>query len=51
MPAPNNGEGSHHLSIYLGGATRVDLFLQHAGQPAPALGLGAASVLALLAGP
>jgi catechol 2,3-dioxygenase-like lactoylglutathione lyase family enzyme len=37
-PAPNNGEGSHHLSIYLGGATRVDLFLQHAGQPAPELG-------------
>ena len=37
-PAPNNGEGAHHLSIYLGGATRVDLFLQHAGQPAPALG-------------
>jgi catechol 2,3-dioxygenase-like lactoylglutathione lyase family enzyme len=37
-PAPNNGEGTHHLSVYLGGATRVDLFLQHAGQPAPALG-------------
>jgi catechol 2,3-dioxygenase-like lactoylglutathione lyase family enzyme len=26
---------SHHLSV---GATRVDLFLQHAGQPAPSLG-------------
>jgi catechol 2,3-dioxygenase-like lactoylglutathione lyase family enzyme len=37
-PAPNGGEGSHHLSVYLGGATRVDLFLQHAGQPAPAIG-------------
>ena len=37
-PAPNNGEGSHHLSVYLGGSTRVDLFLQHAGQPAAALG-------------
>jgi catechol 2,3-dioxygenase-like lactoylglutathione lyase family enzyme len=37
-PAPNNGEGAHHLSVYLGGATRVDLFLQHAGRPAPALG-------------
>jgi catechol 2,3-dioxygenase-like lactoylglutathione lyase family enzyme len=37
-PAPNGGEGSHHLSVYLGGATRVDLFLQHAGQPSPAIG-------------
>jgi catechol 2,3-dioxygenase-like lactoylglutathione lyase family enzyme len=37
-PAPNGGEGSHHLSLYLGGATRVDLFLQHAGQPAPTIG-------------
>ncbi|MBV8190786.1 MAG: VOC family protein [Alphaproteobacteria bacterium] len=37
-PAPNGGEGAHHLSVYLGGATRVDLFLQHAGQPAPTIG-------------
>ncbi len=37
-PAPNNGEGSHHVSVYLGGMTRVDLFLQHAGQPAPTIG-------------
>jgi catechol 2,3-dioxygenase-like lactoylglutathione lyase family enzyme len=37
-PAPDNGEGSHHVSVYLGGATRVDLFLQHAGQPAAAIG-------------
>jgi len=37
-PAPDNGEGSHHVSVYLGGATRVDLFLQHAGQPAPTIG-------------
>jgi catechol 2,3-dioxygenase-like lactoylglutathione lyase family enzyme len=37
-PAPDGGEGSHHISVNLGGATRVDLFLQHAGQPAPALG-------------
>src|SRR5262245_9269316 len=37
-PAPDNGEGSHHVSVYLGGATRVDLFLQHAGQPAVAIG-------------
>jgi catechol 2,3-dioxygenase-like lactoylglutathione lyase family enzyme len=37
-PAPNGGEGSHHLSVYLGGATRVDLFLQQVGQAAPTLG-------------
>jgi catechol 2,3-dioxygenase-like lactoylglutathione lyase family enzyme len=32
-PAPRNGEGSHHISVFLGGKTRVDLFLQHTGQP------------------
>lgn len=37
-PAPNGGEGAHHLSVYMGGTTRVDLFLQHAGQPAPTIG-------------
>jgi catechol 2,3-dioxygenase-like lactoylglutathione lyase family enzyme len=37
-PAPNNGEGSHHVSVYLGGATRIDLFLQQTGQPAVAQG-------------
>ena len=37
-PAPDNGEGSHHISVYLGGMTRVDLFLQHAGQPSVAIG-------------
>jgi catechol 2,3-dioxygenase-like lactoylglutathione lyase family enzyme len=37
-PAPNRGEGSHHHSLCLGGSTRVDLFLQHAGQPAPTIG-------------
>jgi catechol 2,3-dioxygenase-like lactoylglutathione lyase family enzyme len=37
-PAANGGEGSHHLSVYLGGATRVDLFLQQVGQAAPTLG-------------
>ncbi len=37
-PAPDDGEGSHHLSVYLGGRTRVDLFLQHSGQPAPTIG-------------
>lgn len=37
-PAPNRGEGAHHLSVYLGGATRVDLFLQSTGQPAATSG-------------
>jgi len=32
-PAPDGGEGAHHVSVYLGGRTRIDLFLQHAGQP------------------
>ena len=32
-PAENGGEGSHHVSVYLGGSTRVDLFLQRSGQP------------------
>jgi catechol 2,3-dioxygenase-like lactoylglutathione lyase family enzyme len=33
-PATNNGEQSHHLSVYLDGPTRLDLFLQQDGQPA-----------------
>jgi catechol 2,3-dioxygenase-like lactoylglutathione lyase family enzyme len=37
-PAPDNGEGAHHVSVYLGGVTRIDLFLQQTGQPAPAQG-------------
>ncbi len=37
-PAENGGEGSHHVSVYLGGATRIDLFLQQTGQPAVAQG-------------
>jgi len=37
-PAANNGEGSHHVSVYLGGVTRIDLFLQQSGQPAIAQG-------------
>lgn len=37
-PAPNAGEGSHHVSVYLGGETRVDLFLQSSGQPPAASG-------------
>ena len=32
-PAPRNGEGAHHISVFLGGKTRVDLFLQQMGQP------------------
>jgi catechol 2,3-dioxygenase-like lactoylglutathione lyase family enzyme len=32
-PAENGGDGSHHISVYLGGSTRVDLFLQRSGQP------------------
>lgn len=33
-PAPDKGEGAYHVSLFLGGVTRVDLFLQSAGQPA-----------------
>ncbi len=36
--APNGGEGAHHVSVYLGGSTRVDLFLQSSGQPAATSG-------------
>lgn len=37
-PAANGGDGVFHVSVYMGGETRVDLFLQSKGQPAPALG-------------
>jgi catechol 2,3-dioxygenase-like lactoylglutathione lyase family enzyme len=37
-PAPNGGEGAHHVSVYLGGTTRIDLFLQQTGQPAASQG-------------
>ena len=37
-PAENGGEGSHHVSVYMGGSTRIDLFLQQTGQPAAAQG-------------
>jgi catechol 2,3-dioxygenase-like lactoylglutathione lyase family enzyme len=37
-PAENHGEGAHHVSVYAGGTTRLDLFLQSAGQPAPLAG-------------
>lgn len=33
-PAADGGEGAHHVSVYMGGSTRLDLFLQHSGQPA-----------------
>jgi catechol 2,3-dioxygenase-like lactoylglutathione lyase family enzyme len=36
--APNGGEGAHHVSVYLGGSARVDLFLQSSGQPAATSG-------------
>ncbi len=31
-PAPDDGEGAYHLSLYMGGSTRIDLFLQTGGQ-------------------
>ena len=37
-PAANGGEGAHHVSVYFGGATRLDLFLQHSGQPTASVG-------------
>ena len=37
-PAANGGEGAHHVSVYFGGSTRVDLFLQRSGQPAATAG-------------
>jgi len=37
-PAANKGEGAHHVSLFAGGATRIDLFLQSTGQPAAAAG-------------
>jgi catechol 2,3-dioxygenase-like lactoylglutathione lyase family enzyme len=37
-PAANGGQGSHHLSVYAGGTTRIDLFLQDSGQPGAAAG-------------
>lgn len=37
-PAPDDGDGTFHVSLYLGGATRIDLFLQRDGQRAPLRG-------------
>ncbi|HEU4539390.1 MAG TPA: VOC family protein, partial [Polyangiaceae bacterium] len=37
-PAPNDGEGAYHVSLLLGGSTRLDLFQQRAGQPPLAQG-------------
>ncbi|MBX3213079.1 MAG: VOC family protein [Labilithrix sp.] len=33
-PAPNGGDGVFHVSLCVGGTTRLDLFLQRRGQPA-----------------
>ena len=33
-PAPNGGQGAHHISLLVGGTVRLDLFLQDSGQPA-----------------
>jgi catechol 2,3-dioxygenase-like lactoylglutathione lyase family enzyme len=37
-PAERDGDGVYHDSVLLGGATRIDLFLQSSGQPAPTQG-------------
>lgn len=37
-PAPNDGQGAHHISVFMSGSTRIDLFLQSIGQGAPQLG-------------
>jgi catechol 2,3-dioxygenase-like lactoylglutathione lyase family enzyme len=37
-PAANHGEGAHHVSVYAGGSTRIDLFFQSTGQPPAAAG-------------
>jgi catechol 2,3-dioxygenase-like lactoylglutathione lyase family enzyme len=37
-PAPDHGQGAHHVSVYMDGRTRVDLFLQDTGQPAAGAG-------------
>ncbi len=37
-PAENHGDGAYHISVYVSGSTRIDLFLQSAGQPAPTAG-------------
>ncbi len=37
-PAPNQGNGVHHVSVLLGGQTRIDLFLQSDGQAKAELG-------------
>jgi catechol 2,3-dioxygenase-like lactoylglutathione lyase family enzyme len=37
-PAENDGEGAHHVSVLVGGTTRLDLFKQRSGQPAAGQG-------------
>jgi catechol 2,3-dioxygenase-like lactoylglutathione lyase family enzyme len=32
-PAPDGGNGAYHVSLLMGGVTRVDLFQQRSGQP------------------
>ncbi len=36
--APDGGNGAHHVSLFLGGITRIDLFKQRDGQAAPSAG-------------
>ena len=36
--AHNSGQGAHHVSVFLGGKTRIDLFLQSQGQAPAHLG-------------
>jgi catechol 2,3-dioxygenase-like lactoylglutathione lyase family enzyme len=37
-PAPDGGQGAHHVSVFLTGKTRIDLFLQSCGQASADLG-------------
>lgn len=37
-PAPNGGEGAHHVSVFMNDSTRIDLFLQSRGGGMPDLG-------------
>jgi catechol 2,3-dioxygenase-like lactoylglutathione lyase family enzyme len=37
-PADDEGNGTFHISVYFAGGTRIDLFQQRSGQPAPTSG-------------
>ncbi|MFV8755550.1 VOC family protein [Nannocystaceae bacterium ST9] len=37
-PAEREGEGTFHVSLFLSGSTRIDLFWQREGQPRPTVG-------------